>query len=124
MPKTAVETAVCDVCGAEVRDGSLFCYNCGGSFSKAESPVEIPIPAQPIAEPREPKANGLTPPVPYEPAKRKAETSDRRKVRAANRQPAEIVWQPREGVSWVFVIASLVFVFIALVVVIAAFYLR
>lgn len=29
MSKTLVENKVCRSCGAEVRPGSLFCYNCG-----------------------------------------------------------------------------------------------
>lgn len=120
MPETAVETAVCDICGAEVREGSVFCYNCGGSLAKAEVAEPIPPPAEPIIAVAEPATNGVV----TDPAKRQAERPERRKVRAANREPAEIVWEPREGVSLAFVIASIVFVIIALVVVIAAIYLR
>lgn len=29
----------CDVCGVDVRDGSLFCYNCGSSVNQAASRV-------------------------------------------------------------------------------------
>lgn len=36
MAETLVETRICDACGADVRPGSMFCYNCGGSVS-AES---------------------------------------------------------------------------------------
>lgn len=124
MPKTSVQTAVCDICGAEVRDGSLFCYNCGGSLAKREEAVPIPPPAEPIVADRVPVTNGSATKVEEEPAKRKVERSDRRKVRASNREPAEIVWQPREGVSWAFVIASIFFVIIALAVVVATLYLR
>jgi hypothetical protein len=38
MAKTLVEKEICDACGAEVRPGSLFCYNCGGAVS--EEPVK------------------------------------------------------------------------------------
>lgn len=34
MAKTLVETEYCDACGADVRPGSLFCYNCGGAVSE------------------------------------------------------------------------------------------
>lgn len=30
MAETLVEEKICEACGAEVRPGSLFCYNCGG----------------------------------------------------------------------------------------------
>jgi len=123
MPKTAVQTAVCDICGADVRDGSLFCYNCGGSLSKAEEAEPIPPPSEPIVA-AEPLSNGSVAKVDATPAKRRPERSDRRKVRASNREPAEIVWEPREGVSWTFVIVSVVFVILALAIVIAAVYVR
>ena len=116
MPKTAVQTAVCDICGAEVREGSVFCYNCGGSLIKSEVPNPIPPPAEPIIV-AEPVTNGGV-------TKQKVERPDRRRVRAANREPAEIVWEPRTGVSWVFVITSIVFVIVALAIVIGAMYVR
>lgn len=114
---------MCDICGAEVRDGSLFCYNCGGSLSKNEEAEPIPPPSEPIIA-AEPLANGKAAKVDEAPAKRPMQRSDRRKVRASNREPAEIVWEPRQGVSWAFVIASLIFVIVALAVVIAAVYVR
>jgi uncharacterized Zn finger protein (UPF0148 family) len=30
MAETITENQVCNACGADVRKGSLFCYNCGG----------------------------------------------------------------------------------------------
>lgn len=33
MAETLVEKKVCEACGADVRSGSLFCYNCGGAVS-------------------------------------------------------------------------------------------
>lgn len=121
MPKTAVQTAACDICGAEVRDGSIFCYNCGGSLTTAAEPEPIRSPPEPVVPDVESAANGLATRVDELPAKRKAEGSVRRKV---NREPVEIVWEPREGVSWAFVVASIVVVIIALAVVVAAVYVR
>jgi hypothetical protein len=34
MAETLVENKKCDTCGADVRPGSLFCYNCGGAVSE------------------------------------------------------------------------------------------
>lgn len=34
MAKTLVEKNICDACGADVRAGSLFCYNCGGAIAE------------------------------------------------------------------------------------------
>lgn len=33
MAKTLVKKKICDACGADVRPGSLFCYNCGGAVA-------------------------------------------------------------------------------------------
>jgi len=122
MPKTAVEETVCDICGVEVRDESLFCYNCGGSVSILESiaPDPIPVPSEPIVARDKKPTNGST----FDPAKRLADRIESRKVRASNRQPVEVVWEPRTGFSLPFVITSLVFVLITIVVILAAFYLR
>jgi hypothetical protein len=38
MPETITEKAVCAKCGADVREGTQFCYNCGSSLSEASSP--------------------------------------------------------------------------------------
>ena len=120
MPKTAVQTAVCDICGAEVRDGSVFCYNCGGPLAKLEEVAAIPPPAEPMIA-AEPVTNGAVTKVDEVSPKQR---TDRRRVRASNREPAEIVWAPREGVSWAFVVTSIIFVIIALAVVIAAVYVQ
>ena len=122
MPKTAVKEAVCNICGAEVRDASLFCYNCGGSVSKVDDePASIPAPTDPIVRTDAEPDNGSAA---YEPAKRRSEQVDKRRVRAANRQPVEIVWQPRAGISLPFVITSLVVVVLALAIIAAALYFR
>ncbi len=33
MAETLVEKKTCEACGADVRHGSLFCYNCGGAIA-------------------------------------------------------------------------------------------
>jgi len=34
MAETLVENKICEACGADIRPGSLFCYNCGGAVSE------------------------------------------------------------------------------------------
>jgi len=34
MAETLVEKKICEACGADIRPGSLFCYNCGGAVSE------------------------------------------------------------------------------------------
>jgi hypothetical protein len=105
--KTAVEKAVCEKCGADVRDESLFCYNCGGSITKvAVTAVE-----------HGPKEMTPRPPL-------KSAASLRKHRRAFNRQPVEVSWVPRDGSPVVFVAATLVLTVAALVLLLLAFYLR
>ncbi len=33
MSEITVENQICNACGAEVRKGALFCYNCGGAVA-------------------------------------------------------------------------------------------
>ena len=34
MADTLAENKVCEACGADIRPGSMFCYNCGGAVSE------------------------------------------------------------------------------------------
>ncbi len=125
MAETSVETPICNICGAEVREGSLYCYNCGGSVILAE-PVAKETPVVEFADPvvapeRNGRAKGSGN---YDPARNRADRSNRRKVRASIARPVEVVWEPRSGFSWPFVIGSLVLTFLALTVIFAAIYLR
>ena len=38
MAETIVENQICKACGIDVREGSLFCYNCGGAIA---SEIEV-----------------------------------------------------------------------------------
>lgn len=42
MPKTETEQAVCAECGADVREGTTFCYNCGSSLIPAVADAAEP----------------------------------------------------------------------------------
>ena len=114
MPKTAVQTPVCDICGAEVRAGSLFCYNCGGSLDqdvgeKISAPAEVAL--TPAA------GNGL------DNGKLDSPRTARRR-RKVDRGPVEVVWEPREGISVPFVLASVVLLLIAAVLFVIAMWLK
>jgi len=44
MAETLVEKKICGACGADVRPGSLFCYNCGGAVPESDASVRIDKP--------------------------------------------------------------------------------
>lgn len=41
MAETLVENQVCHACQADIRDGALFCYNCGGSVVNEKITREV-----------------------------------------------------------------------------------
>ncbi len=140
MAETVVEKSVCGSCGASVRDSSLFCYSCGESVSVAQG-VEISKPTQnngrivekldsialddpiiaeePIADEKsaepEPEADDRT--------KLRSAASMRRRAKAYNRKPVEVVWVERERPS-AFVVVSIVLVVFAAVLLALAMYLK
>ena len=40
MATTIIEEQNCKACGVDIREGALFCYNCGGSVSYDDAPTE------------------------------------------------------------------------------------
>ena len=101
MPKAAVQATICDICGADVREGSLFCYNCGGSLTPTVGKEAKAVSNQPAGS-----SNGAS--------KGTIEQSRRsRPKRNLDRGPVEVVWQPREGFPLAFVVASAILLIVA-----------
>lgn len=114
MPDSAVKQLICDICGAEVRDGSLYCYNCGGSVSQAG--------VYSLVEPRA-EDNGLSAKAyPDSPSRSDRQSSRRR--RSTRGRSNEVVWEPKTGISIGFIVGSLIFVLIAVVLLLIANYLK
>lgn len=112
MSETVLQTAVCNACGSDVRDESLFCYNCGervredstGDEPKLEQHI---ITAQP----------GSRPPL-------RSAASLRKERRAFNRQPVEVSWERPSNPPVGFVITTIILAIGALVLLLLALYLR
>ena len=128
MAETLTETAVCDAGGAEVRDASVFCYNCGERVRSEESISErvssdVVAPDTPVVSaPADDRvavkdAKSKRPPL-------RSAASLRKQRRAYNRQPVEIRWEQRERAPVSFVIASVILTIGALALLILALYLR
>ena len=113
MAGTTVTEVLCDLCGAEIREGSLFCYNCG---TAVPAEAEGQAVAEPVV-PAPPTDNNVRPPL-------RSAASLRRQRRAYNRQPVEVTWEPKAGTSVVFVVASIVLTVGAVVLLLIALYLR
>ena len=113
MAGTTVTEVLCDLCGAEIREGSLFCYNCGTAVPATSEAVAV---AEPVVLERATE-NDVRPPL-------RSAASLRRQRRAYNRQPLEVTWEPKAGTSIVFVVASIILTAGAVVLLLIALYLR
>lgn len=128
MAKTVYKESICDVCGAEVRDGSVFCYNCGSAVTQgaiaeeaASPPVETEL-SEGSASPEEPSiGHAVRADEKILPGSRRTE-----KFRPKRKplQSREVSWQEPEGVSVSFIVTTLVMVALAAGILIAGFYLR
>lgn len=94
MAKTTTEKAVCDKCGADVREDTAFCYNCGGMIGGevTKDNTEI-LPELPVV-PKEEKMS------------RAAE--QRRKARVDLRKSNEYTWEPTQTSPLVLIVAVLI----------------
>jgi uncharacterized Zn finger protein (UPF0148 family) len=123
MSEAVVEQGVCSKCGAEVRDGTTFCYKCGGRvatqeeiFSKMNGPTaaledESKAALDDLAQKLKSEPEG-------EPQAQLAKAAEeRRKARVSQRKAREFVWEPRNDTPiGLFVSVGVVLVIAVLVV--------
>ncbi|MEP7149039.1 MAG: hypothetical protein ABI857_09165 [Acidobacteriota bacterium] len=114
MSETAIQTAACAGCGSDVRDESVFCYNCGERVKEETAKSEAAAAAAELEVARQP---GSRPPL-------KSAALLRKQRRAFNRQPLEVSWEQRTGPPAGFVITTVVLVIGVLILLLLALYLR
>jgi uncharacterized Zn finger protein (UPF0148 family) len=112
LEETATTTTVeCPKCGAEVRDGSVFCYNCGGRVAGDEIIADsssVPVKRKTTPAPGLRSARDL-----------------RRRERTIDRKPTTIVWEPvAEGPDHALIVATVLVIAFTIVVIGLVFYLR
>lgn len=118
MSETLTETRICDICGAEVRDGSLYCYNCGGSVAKG-SPMTAEAAVADQADRTSPElragGNGTS---------KTVERRERPKRRVSSSSEKQIIWEPKTGLSFGMIVGTLIFVLIVMGLLFAAYLIR
>lgn len=117
MSQTAVKESICDICGADIRDGSVFCYNCGSAIS--EKPVE---PDE--SQSSDAHSNGNAVVTDGDKILPKPMLSGRARTRKRPVQNREVVWQEREGISVGFIAMTVALVLLSAAILIAGFYYR
>lgn len=110
MAETLVKNRVCNSCGADVRDGALFCYNCGsnvavdtssernGNNDKSQKTEKLQFPEKTLAEEKiavveDKKTDEKTETVPEPKPELKSAASMRRKPKTIQRKRIEVVWE-------------------------------
>lgn len=139
MAETQVEKKICESCGAEIRPGSTFCYNCGGAVSPdlplsennsykttrlekeklaglADRPIEKPTVAELLEKIEErpiEKPREETVPI-RDDAKMKSAANLRRKAKSFQKKPVEVVWEEPENApnKWFPIVAIVLVLFV------------
>ncbi|MFT3745540.1 MAG: zinc-ribbon domain-containing protein [Pyrinomonadaceae bacterium] len=131
MPKTETAKEVCSKCGADVREGTTFCYNCGSPLAEQEPQIdEIVIPlieeTPEVDEKTKAALDDLAERLKLdedEDKKLAKAAAERRKARVSQRKSSEYTWEPSDDSSggWALIAAIAFAVFAAIVVFIALF---
>ena len=124
MPEAVVEQEVCGKCGAEIREGTTFCYKCGGRVAQDEavtdetngsSPVRAAESKAALDDLAERLKGDLAETDPQEKLAKAAE--ERKKARVTQRKTREFVWEPRTDTPVGFFVSVAVVLVLAVVVV-------
>ncbi len=124
------EQIICTSCGVEIRDGAMFCYNCGTAAPSTEETefleaavAEADSEAQFLEKKQADTIDPASVSIPVGPASKSASAIKRReRRRPAKAQAVEIV--PRSGPQWPFVTAAGVLFLIGVVIIILALYFK
>ena len=113
MPEAITEKAVCEKCGADVRDGTTFCYNCGTSLEK-KSVIDDGMAAiwNRDGLGAKPENEELAAVTKIDDAsaddKLSRAAEQRRKARVSQRKTNEYIWEPADDSRFVMLIALLI----------------
>lgn len=149
MPEILYETDTCKACGAKVRPGSHFCYNCGGSLAigqpaasaataindvwlKGEIVEPVKRETTKLAKPKRASAAATAPadtPVPkpgiQEEARLKSAASLRKRAKSYQRKTVEVFWEEHSRApNGRYFLASLILAVVVALILLAAMYLK
>jgi hypothetical protein len=122
MPEIEVQEPVCGKCGVEVRPDTAFCYNCGASITGESKAVSN---GQNVSAPVSNGASARVEDRRPEPPKYESAAGLRKRSKRETRKPVEVTWEPEtESPNLTFVIASVCLLVLAIILIIAAMYLK
>lgn len=110
-----VSESTCTACGVEVRHGSLFCYNCGGSVGNEMAVLEATSYSH--NGPGMPAGNGASGSV-------SRNRRNRNSRRNRSNEPVQINWKRDEDPGVGFLVVAIVALLVALGLLAIAYYLH
>ena len=124
MAETVADKQACSKCGAEVREGTAFCYSCGGRVAAEQTPEEqtngsvkvLNAESKAALDDLAEKMKGDEPVAEQDNKLAKA-AAQRKKARVVQRKDREFVWEPRDDTPVVFLISVAVVAIVAIVTV-------
>jgi hypothetical protein len=126
MAETMVEKATCEDCGADVRENTVFCYNCGRRFAEVASPSNG-RPSEAMSDEAKTALDDLAAKLkidePENVDRLALAAAERKKSRIAPKKAKEDVWEEVEpSTRGVFIISLVIFVLVAAVVFITVYW--
>ena len=134
MPNAVIEKEVCKECGAEIREGTAFCYNCGARLGDDWVPPDpirplasngvaetLPVEEKAIGKPKIPVVDktGRSEPMEIAAGRKLSDAAnERRRARTTVRSSTQYTWEPiDEPMSVTLLISAVLFVLISLLIV-------
>ncbi|MDM7923025.1 MAG: zinc ribbon domain-containing protein [Pyrinomonadaceae bacterium] len=111
---------ICSKCGAEIRDGALYCYGCGKAVAETSVPAGDDASVQ---APEEMTDLELA----HSSAVAKSASEGRgarRRTKSVEPKVVEVVWEEPKNGTTVFIVASLILVVLGFLLVAAGLYLK
>ena len=108
---------VCGACGADVRDKSLFCYNCGSGVEVGD--VKLPDTGPPTAD-RNGAAAEINDSIVDSTSVPRAVNERRRRVR----KRINVVWEPTDGPGYLLLLFALLVAVVVILMLAVAGYLQ
>ena len=110
-----ISEQICCACGTEVRDGSLFCYNCGGAVGDEKTVLEGTSYAN--NGPGSPTKNG-------DAGIKGRNRSSRNALRKRSNEPVQVTWKRDEKAGIGFLLVSVIIAILSLALLGIAYYLH
>ncbi len=120
IPKPEALDRKCDICGAEIRLGSEFCYNCGSKIREAEAKDDASEPSGDVDPTVKQDESSDTPEV-EKPAQKTARVRRHRPVKF---KETTYRWEEPEGIGIGSIAITAIIVALVIFLIAAGFYFR